>query len=152
MLHLITGWWTWKVYFFLLKFIEPWNWEPCSELWITKWLGMCPGLQRRFVGARSRDINSFVVSEMWLDHVSEKVMAQICTLDSVGGGGEGNKCRDREMSRETVRSRVRYYWQNGGTAPDPSLHSAGTDPGMKELGLVILTCLFLSAELTEKEY
>ena len=32
-------------------------------------------------------------------------------------------------------------------------HPAGTDPGMKELGLVILTCLFLSsAELTEKEY
>ena len=37
--------------------------------------------------------------------------------------------------------------------PAPSPHSAGTDPGMKELGLVILTCLFLSsAELTEKEY
>ena len=37
--------------------------------------------------------------------------------------------------------------------PVPSPHSAGTDPGMKELGLVILTCLFLSlAELTEKEY
>ena len=38
-------------------------------------------------------------------------------------------------------------------SPGPSPHSAGTDPGMKELGLVILTCLFLSsAELTEKEY
>ena len=37
-------------------------------------------------------------------------------------------------------------------SPAPSPHSAGTDPGMKELGLVILTCLFLSsAELTEKE-
>ena len=37
------------------------------------------------------------------------------------------------------------------TAPSP--HSAGIDPGMKELGLVILTCLFLfSADLTEKEY
>ena len=37
--------------------------------------------------------------------------------------------------------------------PAPSAHSAGTDPGMKELGLVILTCLLLSsAELTEKEY
>ena len=37
-------------------------------------------------------------------------------------------------------------------SPVPS-HSAGMDPGMKELGLVILTCLFLSlAELTEKEY
>ena len=35
--------------------------------------------------------------------------------------------------------------------PTPSPLSAGTDPGMKELGLVILTCLFLSsAELTEK--
>ena len=38
-------------------------------------------------------------------------------------------------------------------SPAPSPHSAGTDPRMKELGLVILTCLFLSsAELTEKEY
>ena len=38
-------------------------------------------------------------------------------------------------------------------SPAPSPHSAGTDPGMKQLGLVILTCLFLSsAELTEKEY
>ena len=39
-------------------------------------------------------------------------------------------------------------------SPAPSPHSAGTDPGMKELGLVILTFpLFLSsAELTEKEY
>ena len=38
-------------------------------------------------------------------------------------------------------------------SPAPSPHSAGTYAGMKELGLVILTCLFLSlAELTEKEY
>ena len=38
-------------------------------------------------------------------------------------------------------------------SPAPSPHSTGMDPGMKELGLVILTCLFLSsAELTEKEY
>ena len=38
-------------------------------------------------------------------------------------------------------------------SPAASPHSAVTDPGMKELGLVILTCLFLfSAELTEKEY
>ena len=38
-------------------------------------------------------------------------------------------------------------------SPVPSPHSAGMDPGMKELGLVILICLFLSsAELTEKEY
>ena len=37
--------------------------------------------------------------------------------------------------------------------PAPSPHSAGTDSGMTELGLVILTGLFLSsAELTEKEY
>ena len=37
-------------------------------------------------------------------------------------------------------------------SPAPSPHSAGTNPGMKELGLVILICLFLSsAELTEKE-
>ena len=33
-------------------------------------------------------------------------------------------------------------------SPVTSPHSAGTDPGMKELGLVILTW----AELTEKEY
>ena len=38
-------------------------------------------------------------------------------------------------------------------SPASSPHSAGMDPGMKELGLVILTCLFLSsAEWTEKEY
>ena len=38
-------------------------------------------------------------------------------------------------------------------SPASSPHSAGMDPGMKELGLVILTCLFLSlAELTEKGY
>ena len=38
-------------------------------------------------------------------------------------------------------------------SPAPSPHSAGTDPRMKELGLVILTYLFLAlAELTEKEY
>ena len=38
-------------------------------------------------------------------------------------------------------------------SPAPSPHSAGTDPGMTELGLIIRTCLFLSlAELTEKEY
>ena len=38
-------------------------------------------------------------------------------------------------------------------SPAPSPHSAGTDPGMKELGLVIRTCLFLlSVELSEKEY
>ena len=38
-------------------------------------------------------------------------------------------------------------------SPAPCPHSAGTDPRMKELGLVTLTCLFLSsAELTEKEY
>ena len=35
--------------------------------------------------------------------------------------------------------------------PAPSPHSAGMVPGMKELGLVILTCFFLSsAEFTEK--
>ena len=38
-------------------------------------------------------------------------------------------------------------------SPAPSPHSAGMDPRMKELGLLILTCLFLSsAELSEKEY
>ena len=43
----------------------------------------------------------------------------------------------------------RHYWQNGGTASIPSPHLAG--PRMKELGLVILTCSFLSlVELTGK--
>jgi len=38
-------------------------------------------------------------------------------------------------------------------SPAPSPYSTGTDPRMKELGLVILTYLFLSsAELTEEEY
>ena len=41
----------------------------------------------------------------------------------------------------------------GARSPAPSPHSTGTDPGMKELGLVILICLFLSSDdLTEKEY
>ena len=36
-------------------------------------------------------------------------------------------------------------------SPAPSPHSAGTDPGMKELGLVNLTCFYLSsAEWTEE--
>ena len=30
-----------------------------------------------------------------------------------------------------VRSCVRHYWQNKGMAPDPSPHSAGTDPGWR---------------------
>ena len=38
-------------------------------------------------------------------------------------------------------------------SPAPSPHSTGTDPRMKELRFVILTCLVLSsAELTEKVY
>ena len=52
-----------------------------------------------------------------------------------------------------VGSRVRHYWQNGGTVPSPLSWLRRQGPRMKELGLVILTCLFLSwAELTEKEY
>ena len=52
-----------------------------------------------------------------------------------------------------VGSRVRHYWQNGGTVPSPLSWLRRHGPRMKELGLVILTCLFLSwAELTEKEY
>ena len=39
-----------------------------------------------------------------------------------------------------VGSRVRHYWQNGGTASTPSPHG----PRMKGLALVILTCSFLS--------
>ena len=63
--------------------------------------GDVPRAARKVCRARSRDISSFVVSEMCLDHVSEKVTAQICTIDSVGGRGEGDKCRDREVSGET---------------------------------------------------
>ena len=52
------------------------------------------------------------------------------------------------------RNEIPYNYMSGATvgitdkmearSPAPSPHSAGTDPGMKELGLVILTCLFLS--------
>ena len=44
-----------------------------------------------------------------------------------------------------VGSHVRHYWQNGGTAPNPLSFSRRNGPGMKELGLVILTCSFLSS-------
>ena len=51
----------------------------------------------------------------------------------------------------TVGSCVRHYWQNGGMAPSPLSSFRRHGPGIKELDLVILTCLFLSsAELTEK--
>jgi hypothetical protein len=43
-----------------------------------------------------------------------------------------------------VRSHVRRYWQNGGTAPTPS-SSRRHGPGLKEVGLVILTCSFPSS-------
>ena len=43
-----------------------------------------------------------------------------------------------------IRSRVRHYWQNGGTAPNPLSFSRRHRPWMKELALVILTCFFLS--------
>ena len=36
--------------------------------------------------------------------------------------------------------------------PQPPFSSHRPRPGMKELGLVILTCFLSSAELTEKEY
>jgi len=42
-----------------------------------------------------------------------------------------------------VRSRVRHYQQNGDRAQPPLLISQAR-PGMKELGLVIMTCSFLS--------
>ena len=52
-----------------------------------------------------------------------------------------------------VRSCIRHYWQNGGMAPSPLSSFSRHRPGIKELGLVILTFLFLSStELTEKEY
>ena len=38
----------------------------------------------------------------------------------------GTKTQNRD-----VRSCVRHYWQNGGTAPTPSPHSAGTVPGWR---------------------
>ena len=50
-----------------------------------------------------------------------------------------------------VGSRIRHYWQNGGTAPNPLSSSRRHSPGMKGLAFVILTCFFLSAvELAEK--
>ena len=51
----------------------------------------------------------------------------------------------KNKKRGDVGSRIRHYWQNGGTAstnPLSSSHRHG--PEMKELGLVILTCSFLS--------
>ena len=50
-----------------------------------------------------------------------------------------------------VRSHVRHYWQNGGTALNPLPLFRRHRHGMKELGFVILTCFFLSsAKLTEE--
>ena len=64
---------------------------------------------------------------------------------------ESNLCFLSSLILGFVGSHVRHYWQNGGTAPTPSPHPAGTGPGMKELGLVILTCSFLSlVELARK--
>ena len=40
-----------------------------------------------------------------------------------------------------IGSHIRHYWQNGGTAPGP-LSFCRHGPGIKELGLVILTCFF----------
>ena len=70
----------------------------------------------------------------------------------------------QQQSPSATKNKSVNYWEVSGAAlgitdkmeapsPAPSPNSAGMDPGMKELGLVILTCLFLSsAELTEKEY
>ena len=66
----------------------------------------------------------------------------------------------QQQSPSATETKSVNYWEVSGAAlgitdkmearsPAPSPHSAGTDPGIKELGLVILTCLFLSlAELT----
>ena len=45
----------------------------------------------------------------------------------------------------SVGSHVRHYWQNEGMAPNPLSLSRRHGPGMKELGLAILTCSFLSS-------
>ena len=64
-----------------------------------------------------------------------------------------NNSKDMAQPQIDIGSCVRHYWQNGGTAPSPLSSFRRHGPGIKELGLVILTCLFLSsAELTEKEY
>ena len=59
----------------------------------------------------------------------------------------------KEISPEcSVGSHVRPYWQNGGMTPSPLSLSRRNRPGMKELGLVILTCSFLSlVELAVKD-
>ena len=36
-----------------------------------------------------------------------------------------------EVESQSVGSRIRHYWQNGGTAPDPSPHSTGTALGWR---------------------
>ena len=50
-----------------------------------------------------------------------------------------------------VGGSIRHYWQNKGTAlsPLPLFHRHG--PGMKELGFVVLTCVFLSSAKLTKE-
>ena len=59
----------------------------------------------------------------------------------------GNSCRSLSGAALGITDKMEAW------SPAPSLYSADTDPGMKELGLIILTCLFLSsAELTEEEY
>ena len=55
------------------------------------------------------------------------------------------------LALRTVGSRVRHYWQNRSTALNSLPLFRRHGPGMKELGFVILTCVFLSsAELTEE--
>ena len=47
----------------------------------------------------------------------------------------------------SVRSCIRHYWQNGGTAPSPSPHLAGTVPGWRSWALwfwLVLSFFWLS--------
>ena len=80
-----------------------------------------------------------------------------CPPMNMTGDGSKVQCCKEQYSIETwnvrsiVGSRVRHYWQNGGTALNPLPLFRRHGPGMKELGFVILTCFFLSsAELTEE--
>lgn len=80
-----------------LRALQPW-------IVMKEVAGDVPRAARKVLRARARDLNSFVVNEMWLNYVSEEVMSQICVLDSVEGGFEGDKARVREVIRETLRS------------------------------------------------